>query len=159
VVNPVTGEIRWIHSAGQVIYTADGTPIHFDGIHYDITERKEIDEKLRQSERHLIEAQKLANLGSWQWDSITDEVTGSDEFYRIFGNLFSSYQGFLDLIHPDDLENVKKAVQDTLEHQSLYNIYYRIMHHDGSIKTIHAQGQAITNNIGKVIGRQGPPKM
>ena len=40
VIDPVTGETRWIHSAGQAVYAADGTPIHFDGINYDITERK-----------------------------------------------------------------------------------------------------------------------
>jgi PAS domain S-box-containing protein len=49
-VHPSTGEIRWIHSAGQATYAADGTPTHFDGINYDISDRKRAEEALHEVE-------------------------------------------------------------------------------------------------------------
>ena len=54
-LNPVTGEVRWIRSAGQATYAADGTPTRFDGINYDITERKRGEEALGEH-RELLEA-------------------------------------------------------------------------------------------------------
>jgi PAS domain S-box-containing protein len=50
VVNPETGELRWLRSIGQATYAPDGTPTHFDGINYDITERKQVEQTLRESE-------------------------------------------------------------------------------------------------------------
>lgn len=117
----------------------------------DISERKSIEDKLRTSERQLAEAQRSAHLGSWQWDSIADVITGSEEFYRIFGGFFSTYEDFVNLVHPDDRESVNKAVQDTLDRQLPYDIYYRIVQPDGTIRVIHAQGQAITNESGTVV--------
>ncbi len=54
VVNPVTGEIRWIHAAGQAVYATDGTPIRFDGINYDITERKLNEDIIQRYNTNLI---------------------------------------------------------------------------------------------------------
>jgi PAS domain S-box-containing protein len=55
-INPTTGEIRWIHSAGQATYAADGTPLSFDGINYDITARMRAEEKIQ------VQLEKLRTL-------------------------------------------------------------------------------------------------
>ena len=121
----------------------------------DVTERKWIEDKFRRSEHQLAEAQRLVHLGSWQWDPGVDKITGSDEFYRIFGQQFSSYDGFLALVHPDDRDSVNRALQDALHRHTPYNIYYRIVPQGGSTRIIHAEGVAETDGAGKAVRMTG----
>ncbi|MGD0843655.1 MAG: ATP-binding protein [Geobacteraceae bacterium] len=116
----------------------------------DITARREA-EKLRKSEHQLAEAQRIAHIGSWEWDSTADERSGSDEYHRIFGMVLSTYDSFLQLVHPDDREMVNKAVQETLAHQAPYNVHYRIIRPDGITRVIHARGVAVTDGAGKTV--------
>jgi PAS domain S-box-containing protein len=116
----------------------------------DISARRET-ERLLRSERQLAEAQSIAHIGSWEWDAIADEVFGSDEFNRIFGLVLSSYGSFLQLVHPDDREAVNNSVQQTLDHQSAYNVHYRIIRPDGITRVIHARGVAVIDNAGKTV--------
>jgi PAS domain S-box-containing protein len=116
---------------------------------HDITERKRMEEKLRKREHQLAEAQTLAHIGSWEWDSIADAITGSGEFNRIFGMVLSTYDSFLELVHPDDRETVTKAVRETLAQKAPYNVHYRIIRPDGITRVIHAQGAAVTDGAGK----------
>ena len=108
-------------------------------------------ERLLKSERRLAEAQSIAHIGSWEWDSISGEITGSDEINRIFGLIQSSYDVFLELVHPDDREMVDKAVQETISHQTPYDVHYRIIRPDGITRVIHAQGEAMTDCSGKTV--------
>src|ERR1039457_3486072 len=133
----------------EAVTTASGQDCNFSLT--DITKRKLTENELRKSEQQLVDAQRLVHLGSWQWDSITDTVTGSDEFYRIFGYNFDSYNDFLERVHPDDRDLVNKAVQVTLTQQQPYNVYYRIVKPDGTIRHIHARGLAITDESQKVV--------
>jgi PAS domain S-box-containing protein len=121
----------------------------------DITERRWGDDRVRRSENQLAEAQKLAHFGNWQWDAVADTITGSDEFYRIFGRHFSSYEGFIELVHPDARDRVNMAVKETLDRQSPYNIHYRIVHPGGAVRIIHAQGEAVTDGTGRVVRMVG----
>ena len=132
-------------------------PIEIEGrrllysIVHDVTERKRIEQKLQKSEQQLAEAQSMAHIGSWEWDSIADKITGSDEFSRIFGRALSSYDSFLETVHPDDRENVNLAVEQTHAHQAPYNVHYRIVRPDGIIRIIHALGTAGTDGAGRTI--------
>ncbi len=132
-------------------FDQDGNCYQLIGIMHDITARKEAEEGLRQAEYQCTEAQRIVHLGSWEWDVVADKVTGSEEFYRIFGCYFSSYAGFQELLHPDDRDMVNKAVQDTLARQLPYNISYRIVHQDGTIRIIHAQGEAVTDKVDQTV--------
>ncbi|HEX2769325.1 MAG TPA: ATP-binding protein [Geobacteraceae bacterium] len=117
----------------------------------DISARRQVEEKLCKSERQLAEAQTLAHIGSWEWDSIADEISGSDEFNRVFGLILSSYDSFMEVVHPNDREMVNMAVEKTLDRQASYNVHYRIIRPDGITRVIHAQGVAVTDGTGKTI--------
>ena len=79
------GTLHWLHSRGEFFYGANGEAERMLGVSTDITERKSADQALRRSEAELREAQRLAKVGSWQWNPETDEVTWSEELYRIAG--------------------------------------------------------------------------
>jgi len=109
----------------------------------------------KKTERLLAEAQRLARLGSWEWDILADSITGSEEFYRIYGGAFCSFAGFMQQVHRDDRDRVGAAVRGSLDGRSPYDVRYRIVRLDGAIRIIHALGEAVTNGSGvsiKMIG-------
>ena len=96
---------------------------------HDIAERKKAEAALRESEANLRKAQGIAHVGSWQLDNATNQFTCSDEVFRIFGlrgNHAPTYKDFLNAIHPDDRETVKKAWDDALRGIP-YNVEHRIL--------------------------------
>ena len=86
-------------------FNKEGQVIGLVGISHDITERKKAEEALYKSRAELNRAQKIAHIGSWTWDIIADEVTWSDESYRIYGlvpgELEPNYELFLSFIVPE----------------------------------------------------------
>ncbi|HVK36647.1 MAG TPA: response regulator [Microlunatus sp.] len=85
----------------------------------DITERRRLGDELRRREEQLAEAQRVAHLGSWQWDIGADQLQWSDELYRIFGlapgGFDGTFEGYLALVHPDDREMTAAIVAACLE--------------------------------------------
>jgi two-component system sensor histidine kinase/response regulator len=79
------GEERWIQTAGQIVIGPDGRVSRLFGTSQDITERKQFEQRLRQNEAALREAQAIAHLGSWRLDIRSEQLTWSEEVYRIFG--------------------------------------------------------------------------
>ncbi|MDH5640612.1 MAG: PAS domain S-box protein, partial [Nitrospira sp.] len=106
----------------------------------DITERKQVEEGLRKSEQALNEAQQLAKMGSWELDLVKNQLSWSDETYRIFEidqtRFKGSYEAFLNGIHPDDRDMVNKAYTDSLETREPYCIRHRLRMADGRIKHV-----------------------
>jgi PAS domain S-box-containing protein len=79
------GDYMWIRGKGKIVARDDqGNPARFVGTHADITERKQAEEALQESESRLSEANKLAGLGYWEWNINTREVKWSEELYKIF---------------------------------------------------------------------------
>ncbi len=109
----------------------------------DITERKQADEKLRDTARRLNEAQRLAHIGSWELDLVHDKLSWTDEIYRMFEidphKFGATYEAFLNAIHPDDLEAVNFAYTNSLKTKNPYSIDHRLLFSDGRIKYVHEQ--------------------
>ena len=76
---------KWVHTQGEPVMK-DGQVIHIYGALQDITTRKLTEEALRTSEQRLKEAQRVAEIGNWQWDMLSDTHTWSDQIYRIYGH-------------------------------------------------------------------------
>jgi PAS domain S-box-containing protein len=80
------GDWRWMNKRETVFRREeDGLPILILGIVQDITEQKKAQEKVRKSKSLLLEAQELACLGNWEWDLVTNDITFSDELYKMLG--------------------------------------------------------------------------
>jgi PAS domain S-box-containing protein len=106
-----------------------------------------VSDKLSSSEKHnaLAAAQKIAHLGSWEWNIRDNSETWSDEQFRIFGyepgKVKPSYDLFVKSIHPDDRDRVLKAVENVLAGDEPYMIEFRIIRPDKTERSILAQGE------------------
>lgn len=111
----------------------------------DFTERKQMEEALRESQTRLAEAQRIAHVGNWIWYIKTNDVVWSDEVYRIFGTepqkFSATYQNFLDYAHPSDRHLVQGAINEALYEKKPYSIDHRIVLSDGSIHFVHEQAE------------------
>ena len=107
---------------------------------------------LRESERRLGEAQRLAHVGHWERDTDTDLVTWSDETYRIFGlrprERSFTLAEFFELVHPEDRQIVVEAVA-AFRGGERYDVEYRVVRPNGEVRHIHAQGDLVADESGR----------
>ncbi|MCX7167021.1 MAG: MASE1 domain-containing protein [Rhodocyclales bacterium] len=96
--------------------------------------------KVSAGQAHLINAQRIALLGSWELDLCNNRLKWSPEIYRIFEievqEFGASYEAFLDAVHPDDREAVKRAYEESLVNRSPYVITHRLLMKDGRVKYV-----------------------
>lgn len=122
--------------------------------------RRQMAEKdLKKSEKSLIEAQRIAHFGNWNWNIKTNELLWSDEIYRIFGlkpqEFGATYDAFLSYVHPDDRDFVNNAVKDALKGIGQYGIDHRVLRPDGEVRIVHELGKVFfgeNNNPIRMIG-------
>jgi PAS domain S-box-containing protein len=125
----------------------------------DITERKQADDALRQSEFELAEAQRVARIGSWSLDIATGTVRWSDELYRIFdferSTPDSTYEMFLSRVYPDDRPRVLQANATARSSGKSFEVEYCIITQSGQLKHIREIGHATKDSTGAVSGLFG----
>jgi PAS domain S-box-containing protein len=114
------------------------------------------EEVLRSKEGSLAEAQRIAHLGNWDWNIVTNALAWSDEVYRIFGlepqEFGATYDAFLESVHPEDREPVKEAVNRSLADPNVhYSIEHRIIRPDGTQRVVHERGEVAFDKAGKPI--------
>jgi len=125
----------------------------------DISERKEMEIALRESRDRLAEAQRIAHVGHWTLDLEKNELTWSDEVYRIFGmepaQFDITYDAFLDTAHPDDREFVSRAYTDAVKNRTPYDIIHRLRLPDGSIRWVNERCETFYDDAGKPLRSVG----
>lgn len=137
----------------------DGSIIGYVGIARDITEEKKTFAQLLQSKQLLNDAQHLTKVGSWSLDLIQNHLEWSDEIYNIFeidpDRFNPSYEGFLNVIHPQDVEIVQKAFSKSVEDKTPYTITHRLLMSDGRVKYVVENGKTTYSEDGSAILSQG----
>lgn len=103
--------------------------------------------ELRDEQRRLESAQRLADIGSWEWDVERNQVTWSDQLCRIFGlepqAFEATYQAFLDRVHAEDREDVGETVEKALAEIGEYTLPFRIVRPDGTVRHVRAFGEVV----------------
>jgi len=148
------GEIRWWQGDSMPTRSQNGE-IVFCGVLLDITDRQVAETAIRESQRQLQEAQRLAHVGNWELDVTTGTVTWSEELFRIHGlepaATAPTIEQQVTLIHPEDLELWGTEVQRGVDFGIPFDFDYRILRPDGTLRHLNALGRAETDANGKVV--------
>ncbi|NIA29733.1 MAG: PAS domain-containing protein, partial [Actinobacteria bacterium] len=147
-----------LHAFGiydESIYGKDKKYLGTYGVARDITSHKQMEDELYASRAGLITAQRIAHLGNWDQDIVNNKLLWSDEIYRIFGlspkEFENNFESFLNSVHPDDRQFVKKSVDHALNKKKPYKIDHRIILPTGEERIVHEQAEVEFNASGRAI--------
>jgi PAS domain S-box-containing protein len=147
--------VRVLHTKKIGIRDATGKPQYLLGISEDITERKIAEEKIRTSEANLAAAQRLAHMGNWEYNFVSQKFTWSEELFHIFGLDPSGYEPtyveLLEKIYPDDREMFEWHVNRAIASGIPYDIDFRFFRPSGEIRYLGARGEVIINEAGEIV--------
>ena len=122
-------------------------------------ERRQVEINLLASQERLNEAQRIAHLGSWNLDLCNDELSWSDEVFRLFEidpkQFQATYEGFLNTVHPEDRDAVNNAYTTSLANRTAYEIPHRLLMKDGRIKWVIERCVSEFDTNGKPIRSYG----
>jgi PAS domain S-box-containing protein len=108
---------------------------------------------------HLMEAQRLANLGSWSWDVVNNKISWSEQLFDIYGIRDDQFKGtlneFVGFIHPDDRAKVYASIGVALKSGSEFSHAERIIRPDGEIRHLHSLGEVVRDENGAAIRMLG----
>jgi PAS domain S-box-containing protein len=154
------GTYRWFLFRYNPMRDANGRILRWYIAATDIEDLKQAEQKLRQSEAYLAEAQRLSQTGSWAWIPATGEIRyWSEECFRVQG--FNPHAGpprieaLYERIHPEDLAGVKEALEQGIREKAMYEYDYRIIHPNGAIRDIHLVGHPVVSPTGELIESVG----
>jgi PAS domain S-box-containing protein len=121
----------------------------------EIIERNQAEEKLRQSEDYLHEAQKLGRMGSWAHNAISGTFFASPELLRIFGRNSHGEKPTREMlrecIHPDDRPSYVEMITNATSEKADWDTEYRIVLANGSLRHIHDVAHAVSDGNGELV--------
>jgi PAS domain S-box-containing protein len=121
----------------------------------DITDQRRAEQLLLASQRQLAEAQRIAQVGSWEWDVVTNEVSLSDELCRMIGfptgSRWTMEEGIAELTPKADVAAVERLVDHMRSDPSPYAYEHRLVTHDGTVRTFMARGEGMVDEDGRVV--------
>ncbi len=127
----------------------------YTGILRDITRRKQAEDALKFSESRLNEAQRVAHVGSWEWDVATRQVFWSEEQYRLFGfgpdEFLPSYERFMASVYQEDRKRARRWLRELAAGNGTTGIEVRIILPNGETRLLHTLGRTVLDNSGKIV--------
>lgn len=121
----------------------------------DVTDRVVMERALRQSRERLTEAERVAQIGSWEWDIPCDRVSWSDGLFHIYGLTRDEFDPTLDggekRVYPDDRESVRETLRQAVAERSSFTLEYRAVRADGRVRTLRDRGEVVVDEAGQPI--------
>ncbi len=128
------GKVIWAHLSVSLVRDHAGQPQHFIAQIKDISQRKADELELRRERLALAEAQQIAQVGSWSWDTRADDATWSPEMYRILGRDIArgpaTSEEFFAYLHPEDRDRVAAGYEHAFGAGETFELDYRIIRGD-----------------------------
>jgi PAS domain S-box-containing protein len=119
----------------------------------EVADRKRVEAALKEGERRLADAQRVAHVGHWERDLESDRITWSDETYRIFGlrpqERVLKLGELAELIHPDDRQMMLQGVAEALRGGPRYDVEYRVVRPTGEVRVVHSLGDVTRDESGR----------
>ena len=149
------GSQIWVNTFVSTIPGGENSPPIYIATAIDITDRHKAESELRRFATYLAEAEKLSHTGCWAMNSKTGELFWSQEEWRIFGlhpeTTQLSYQVYLDLVHPEDRAALEEDSLRAVRNKEPYDILFRAVLRDGTIKHLHTVGKPQIEESGAVV--------
>ncbi|WP_374626059.1 PAS domain S-box protein [Devosia sp.] len=124
----------------------------------DVSARRSAEEAHRRTMEAYRMAVEVAEIGTWFWDVVKDQITWSGQFRKLFGlqsDATLNYDEITRLIHPEDKPRIDAAIEAALRRDVPYDIEYRIVWPDGSVRWLIAKGRVRRNAEGTPLDMQG----
>ena len=136
---------RWVHDRAEVDFDEDGTPLRAFGTLQDITDRKQAEVALSQSEQRLRLALDAADMGIWEWDVSAGTYQWNDQTFRMLGyepqSFEPDYSAWARRVHPDDLPELAAEAQRMMEHPREAFGEYRAFGQNEELRWLEARGR------------------
>jgi PAS domain S-box-containing protein len=154
IVKP-DGTVRHVHGIGHPVLSPNGQLVQVVGTMVDITERVRADEALRRSETYLAQAQRVANMGSWVFDTIRMEpVYLSTEWHRLQDfdpkDGMPTWEQRLQRIHPEDRARYEGVFKRAIAEKSDLDEEFRILLPNSTVRYIRSLGHPVLDAFGEV---------
>ncbi|MBF0467027.1 MAG: PAS domain S-box protein [Nitrospirae bacterium] len=153
------GEIRYIYVSGDVQCNEAGKPIKLFGVVIDITQLKHMEQKLTGVTQRLELATRSANLGIWDWDVTNNIMTWDDQMLTLYGLTWETFPGGVEAwqngLHPDDRETIVEECKAALRGEKEWDTEFRVLHPNGTVKHIKANGMVIRDHEGTPVRMLG----
>lgn len=154
-----SGEVRFTQ-ASYIPDITDGEVRGFFVLVTDITERRRIEEEGERSRARLAEAERIARLGSWEWDIPGNRLTCSEGLFEIYGIEAEDFDGHYEpsntrYIHPDDRARVEAEMQQAVETGAPVDIEYRVIRPDGRVRRLHSRAELTADAAGNPLRLTG----
>ncbi len=152
------GDLRTVEWVTNGIFDEAGTLVECQSVGRDVTDRKEAETALAQSQMRYGQAVKIAGIGHWVWDDLNDKLTfWSDQAAVIYGlsvqdSLARSdtSENSLMTIHPDDRDIYDLTIKEADANLRGYDIIFRIIRPDGETRYIHEIGEPMIDDSGQI---------
>ncbi|MGH3671237.1 MAG: PAS domain-containing protein, partial [Pseudonocardiaceae bacterium] len=151
-------EFRGLPEHGETYYlgrlraerSSGGQPLRLVGTVQEITQVRALERALRAEQHRLAQAQRVARIGTWEWDPDADRLVWSDMMRTLYGVSAqqATYQAFLSLVHPEDREWVDEAWRQLVVDQVPLTCEYRVLRPDGAVRIFRCHGAAATGVSG-----------
>ena len=150
IVRP-DGDMRFVRSVVEAIKDERGLPVRFRVATQDITEQVSATQRLRDNEKRLSNAERIAHVGNWRWDVENKRVYWSAELRRILGyprHAAASYENFIQLVVPGDRDRVAQWATDHLAGKGESSLEFQIARPDGEQRTVTCAIEVILDDRG-----------